>query len=59
MQDVVELTVGLTKITSATYTLQKLGITFKRSVLFMNTVCVSTDRLLVSSEAVRVLDRRE
>jgi hypothetical protein len=59
LQDVVELTLGLTKITSATYTLQKLGITFKRSLLFKTTVRISTDRLLVSSEAVRVLDRRE
>jgi hypothetical protein len=57
--DVVELKLGVTRITSATYTLQRLGITFRRSLLFKTTVCVSTDRLLVSSEAVRVLDRRE
>ena len=59
MQDVVELTVGLTRITSATYTLERLGISFKRTVLFVTTVKVSTDRLLLSEEAVRVLDRRE
>ena len=59
MQEVVELTVGLTRITSATYSTQKMGITFKRSLLFKTTISISTDRLLVSSEAVRVLDRRE
>ena len=59
MQDVVELTVGLTRLTSATYTLQRMGITFRRTLLFRTTLRVSTDRLLVSSEAVRVLDRRE
>ena len=59
MQDVVELTVGLTKIGSATYVLQRSGISFKRMLLYMTTVNVSTDKLLVSEEAVRVLDRRE
>ncbi len=59
MQDVVELTVELTRMTSATYTLQKMGITFKRTLLFRTTVRISTDRLLVSDEAVRVLNSRE
>jgi len=59
LQDVVELTVGLTKITSATYTLQKLGISFRRTLLYRTTVSISTDRLIVSDEAVRVLNRRE
>ena len=59
MQDVVELTVGLTRLASATYTLEKMGVTFKRTLLFRTTVNIRTDRLLNSSEAVRVLDRRE
>ena len=59
MQDVVELRVGLTKLSSATYVLQKSGISFRRTLLFMTRVSVSTDRLLISDEAVRVLDRRE
>ena len=59
MQGVVELTVGLTRLASATYTLQKMGVTFRRTLLFRTTVSIRTDRLLVSSEAVRVLDSRE
>jgi hypothetical protein len=59
LQEVVELTMGLTKIGSATYTLQKLGISFRRTLLYRTTESVSTDKLLVSHEAVRVLDRRE
>jgi hypothetical protein len=59
LQNVVELTVGITRITSATYSLQKMGITFKRTLLFKTTVSISTDRLLVSDEAVRVLNSRE
>lgn len=59
MQEVVELRVGLTKLASATYTLQKMGITFKRTLLFTTSVIISTDRLLISEEAVRVLDSRK
>lgn len=59
MQEVVELSVGLTKISSFTYVLQKSGISFRRTLLFVTRVNVSTDRLIVSDEAVRVLNRRE
>ncbi len=59
MQEVVELSVGLKKISSATFVTQKSGISFTRTLLFVTTVKVSTDKLLVSNEAVRVLDRRE
>ena len=59
MQGEGELTVGLTRPASATYTLQKMGVTFRRTLLFRTTVSIRTDRLLVSSEAVRVLDSRE
>jgi hypothetical protein len=59
LQEVVELTVGLKWIGSATYVTEKLGISFRRTLLFVTTVTVPTDKLLVSKEAVRVLDRRE
>ena len=59
MQEVVELSFGVKRISSATYTREQSGITFTRILLFVATVKVSTDRLLVSDEAVRVLDRRE
>lgn len=59
MQQVVELSFPLKRLNSATYVTQKSGITFPKTFLFVTTVMVSTDRLLVSDEAVRVLDRRE
>lgn len=59
MQEVVELSVGLKRISSATYVTRKSGISFARTILFVTTVKVSTDKLLVSEEAVRVLNRRE
>lgn len=59
MQAVVELTVGLKTIRTATYAVQRSGIVFKRVLIFQSIVSVATDRLLVSEEAVRVLDTRE
>ena len=59
MQEIVELSLGLKKISTATYVTTRSGITFTRTLMFMTTVKVSTDKLLVSDEAVRVLDRRE
>ena len=59
MQEVVELSFGVRRLSSATYKWVQSGITFTRMLLFVATVKVSTDRLLVSDEAVRVLDRRE
>ena len=59
LQEVVELKMGLTKLSSATYTHQRLGISLRRTLLFRTTVYVSTDRLIVSDECVRVLERRE
>ena len=59
MQEIVELSFGLKRINSATYVTQKAGISFARTLLFVTTVKVSTDKLLVSREAVRVLDSRE
>jgi len=53
------LSFGLKKISTATYVTTKSGISFTRTLLFVTTVKVSTDKLLVSDEAVRVLNRRE
>ncbi len=59
MQAVTELSVSLKKIVMATYVTYKAGIAFKRMLIFQTTIRVPTDRLLVSEEAVRVLDSRE
>jgi hypothetical protein len=59
LQEVVELSMGLKKITTATYTTEKAGIVFKHVVMVQTTISVPTDRLLVSDEAVRVLATRE
>ena len=59
MQEVVELSMGLKKITTATYSTERAGIIFKRVVIVQTTIRVPTDRLLVSDEAVRVLGTRE
>lgn len=59
VQAVVELSIGLKRIGMATYAKQEAGIVFKRILIFETTVNVLTDRLLVSEEAVRVLDVRE
>jgi hypothetical protein len=59
LQEVVELSFGLKKISSATYITQRSGISFARMLLFTTIVKVSTDKLLLSDEAVRVLNDRE
>lgn len=59
MQEVTELRLSLKRIGTATYVAQRAGIGFKRMLIFQTTVTVPTDRLLVSDEAVRVLDSRE
>lgn len=59
MQEVVELSVGLKTIGTATYDTEEAGIVFRRVLIFQTRVRVPTDRLLVSDEAVRVLDSRE
>jgi hypothetical protein len=59
MQNVTELSIGIRRIDFATYTKERGGITFRRFVIFQTSEEVATDRLLVSDEAVRVLDRRE
>ncbi len=59
VQAVTELSISLKRIGTATYVTQRAGIGFKRMLIFQTTVKVPTDRLLVSDEAVRVLDSRE
>jgi len=50
---------ALTKMEIASYRREKSGITFARFVLFQLKELVATDRLVVSDEAVKVLDRKE
>ena len=59
MQEVVKLSIGLKRIGTATYATEQDGIVFKRVLIYETTIIVPTDRLLVSDEAVRVLDSRE
>ena len=59
MQAVTELRMALTKIESASYRKERSGITFARFILFQLSETVATDRLVVSDEAVKVLDRKE
>lgn len=49
----------LKRIGTATYATEEAGIVFKRMLIYETTIVVPTDRLLVSEEAVRVLDTRE
>ena len=59
MQQVIELSFSLKRLSSATYFTQKSGISFAKTLLFVTTENVSTDKLMVSDEAVRVLNQRE
>lgn len=59
VQEITELHISLKRIGTATYVAERAGIGFKRMLIFQTTIMISTDRLLVSDEAVRVLNRRE
>lgn len=59
MYKVFELKLVLKKIDVATYFRKISGITFQRMLIFEIKENVPTDRLIVSDEAVRVLDVRE
>jgi len=59
VQTISELRIAVKRLGTATYVTRKGGIGFKSMLIFQTTVRVSTDRLLVSDEAVRVLDARE
>lgn len=57
--EMTELTVTLRKFGTATYVRERSGISFHRMLFFETSEKVATDRLLVTDEAVRVLDSRE
>lgn len=59
MYKVFELKLSLRKIDVATYLRKVGGITFQRMLIFEINENVPTDHLIVSDEAVRVLDVRE
>ncbi|MDA4128222.1 MAG: hypothetical protein OK422_01960 [Thaumarchaeota archaeon] len=59
MLKVTELSIVLKRIGLASYANERDGITFRRFVLFQLNEKVATDRLLVTDEAVRVLNKRE
>ncbi len=59
LQNVTELSIEIRKIDFARCSEESGGITFQRLILFQTTEKIATDRLLVSDEAVRVLDTRE
>ena len=56
MQEVVELRLTITKLEIASADMEKMGLTFVRRVLLPVHETISTDHLLVSDEAVRVMD---
>ncbi len=59
MLSVTELSIEIKRIGFASFREQSAGITFHRLVSFQLKEKIATDRLVVSEEAVRVLDRRE
>jgi len=58
MQEVVKLRLTITRLEMASIHRQTLGLTFMRWVLFSLNVTIPTDHLLLSEEAVRVLDTK-
>lgn len=59
MYKVTELHLTLKKIDAATYFKRVYGITFQAFLAFQVKEKIPTDRLIVSDEAVRVLDVKE
>jgi hypothetical protein len=57
MQEIVALKISLRRFHTTHYNAKMLGLTFTRLTLTDATEDVTTDHLLVSNEAVRVLDR--
>jgi hypothetical protein len=58
MQEIVELKFTVSKIESVSKNENVLGLVFYQMLLTKNSQNVVTDRLLVSDEAIRVLDVR-
>jgi hypothetical protein len=59
MKEVVELNIVITRLESAIVSLRSSGLTFFSLIMFSREEKIATDRLLVSDEAVRVLNSRE
>jgi hypothetical protein len=57
MQEIVALKISLRKFRMAENRAKKMGLTFTRLTLMDTTEEVTTDHLLVSDEAIRILDR--
>jgi len=57
MQEIVALKISLRRFHLANNRAETLGLTFAQLTLMDTTEEVTTDHLLVSDEAVRVLDR--
>ena len=57
MQEVVQLSITITHVESVSLKEEKFGLSFFRFLPLERTETVATDHLLVSDEAVRVLDQ--
>ena len=58
MQNVVSLNMVIRRLESAKFSAQASGLTLWRFVMFSRKETIATDKLLISDEAVRVLDTR-
>lgn len=56
MQEIISLSMVIRRLESARVSATASGLTFCRFVMFAKEETIETDRLLVSEEAVRVLD---
>lgn len=59
MKEITELCVVVRRIWTTSYVARESGIGFQRMLAFEAMERVTTDRLLVSEEAVRALDLKE
>jgi hypothetical protein len=58
MQEVVKLNISVKKIENVVVNSEKSGLVFCRMTSFSTRSIITTDRLLISDEAVRVIDVR-
>jgi len=57
MQEVVQLSIAIKRIESVVMKEDRMGLSFFRFLPLERTETVATDHLLISGEAVRVLDQ--
>jgi len=57
MQEVVQLSITITHVESVSLKEEMMGLFFFRFILYQKAERITTDHLLVSREAVRVLDQ--